>query len=94
MTSPRRSTNRKENSSIAGPSLKKAKTLGSGKKRCVSKRPSAVRDWPHNFLGAAKADMVSTPNADAGTGNVGGKKTSFVAISDDEVGNINHAADP
>ncbi|KAI3856298.1 hypothetical protein MKX03_014888, partial [Papaver bracteatum] len=64
MTSPKQSTNRKEDTTAVGPSPKRVKTLRDGHKRCVSKCPSSIRDCPLNFHAAAKADIA--PKAEVG----------------------------
>ncbi|KAI3895545.1 hypothetical protein MKW92_027467, partial [Papaver armeniacum] len=94
MTSPKESTNRKGNPTVVSPVHKKTKTLGDGHKRCATKRPSAVRDWPLNFLGTSMADMAPIPNVDAGTGDMGKKRSLFVDASDDELGSIDRAINP
>ncbi|KAI3861061.1 hypothetical protein MKX03_016032, partial [Papaver bracteatum] len=53
-----------------------------------------VRDWPLNFHGAAKTDIIAKPDAGADPQDAENKKPHYVAISDDELGSINRAIDP
>ncbi|KAI3907001.1 hypothetical protein MKW92_044342, partial [Papaver armeniacum] len=94
MTSPKQSTNRMEGTTAVGPSPKRVKTLRNGRKKCVSKRPSAIRDWPLNFNAAAEADLA--PKAEVGVDPKVAEKREphYMTISDDELKSINRTVDP